>query len=535
MREIRRRSLRLGLALVALGLAGLSLVAGPLVGDQAPALPVLELGERPAFPLPAHLEQRDIAAGKLAHAELFEAGRKLFHTAYNGLDGVGMMRTVGGKPLHRFSIGPVGGGQPLPVSAQACGSCHRHPFPGGAGLAHTRVLFDPNQDGEPPFNARGTTSLFGNGVLQRLAEEMTEELLVLRDAAVTAAQASPGVPARRALVAKGVEFGEVVATADAQGAVTFDFAAVRGVSPDLVVRPLGWKGSVVTIRNFAVAAATFGMGMMGEEFVWRLPEEAGPDPDGDGVEREFSVGDFTAITIYNAALETPVEIGRLTEMGLVAPPGREALARVERGRELFARVGCASCHRPEMRLHDTVFEEPTTRGGGRYLDAFLASRDPDYDPARPARFDLLADAKPPRIEPHPDGGAIVRLYGDLKRHDMGRALADPAGPSVPLDASLAPLMAGEEPAFIGAGEFLTPELWGVADTGPWLHDDRAGTLHEAIWWHGEDSPPAIGEPGRSAGQEARDAYLALADGDQQALVTFLTSLRTFSPPRARER
>jgi CxxC motif-containing protein (DUF1111 family) len=81
---------------------------------------------------------------------------------------------------------------------------------------------------------------------------------------------------------------------------------------------------------------------------------------------------------------------------------------------------------------------------------------------------------------------------------------------------------------IGASEFLTPELWGVGSTGPWMHDDRAGTIAEAILLHGEDAPPAAGQAGRSEGQEARDAYKQLAADDQKAVVTFLKSLVAFS-------
>jgi di-heme oxidoreductase (putative peroxidase) len=487
---------------------------------------VIDLEEKPAFPLPKHLESKELAAMPID--KVFEAGAELFHTPYNGLDGVGMMRTVGGAPVKRFSTGPAGGGQPIPVSSQSCGSCHNRPFPTSAGFAHTRVFFDPDANGAPPFNPRATTSLFGDGVLQRLAEEMTEKLVASRDAAAKQAKAKPGTAVRKELRANGVDFGAVSATADAKGEVTFDVSQVRGVSPDLVVRPMGWKGNVTTVRNLTVAASNFGMGMMPEEFVWRLPEAAGSDPDADGVQREFSVGDITAITIYTAGQEAPKELASLSELGLVAPPDAAGRVRVERGRKLFAQVGCAKCHMPEMRLASTIFEEPTMRGGGYYLDRFLAGKDPDYDPARPVRMDLLKDSDAPRIEALPDGGAVVRLYGDLKRHEMGRQLADPAGPQVVLDASLAPLKQGDQAVTVAPTEFLTPELWGVSNTMPYLHDDRAGTLAEAITLHGEDSPPAPGEAGRSEAQESRDAYVKLSSEDKRDLVAFLKSLVTFS-------
>ena len=67
------------------------------------------------------------------------------------------------------------------------------------------------------------------------------------------------------------------------------------------------------------------------------------------------------------------------------------------------------------------------------------------------------------------------------------------------------------------------------NTGPWLHDGRAGTLAEAIALHGEDAPPAAGAPGRSEAQEARDAFMALAADERNAVTSFLKSLVTFSP------
>jgi CxxC motif-containing protein (DUF1111 family) len=112
---------------------------------------------------------------------------------------------------------------------------------------------------------------------------------------------------------------------------------------------------------------------------------------------------------------------------------------------------------------------------------------------------------------------------------MGRQLADPAGPQPAITGSAAPLMIDDAVVLIGADEYLTTELWGVGNTGPYLHDGRAAGLREAILWHGEDDPPAEGDLGRSEAQGSRDAFVALSPDDQEALLTFLRSLRTFSP------
>jgi hypothetical protein len=489
-------------------------------------LPVFELVERGNFPLAAHLESSDIAAGKHGFDELFEAGGDLFHTAFNGLDGVGIARRGDGSEVMRFGTpGPAGPG------AQSCGGCHGFPVESSAGLAHGHVAQDPDGDGAPPFNVRSVTSIFGNGLLQLLAQEMTVELQAQRAEAADAAVAAPGEKVRRELSSKGTSFGALSAMASSDGEVSFDLSALEGVDPDLVVRPLGWKGNLVTVRAFTVGPANGGLGMQPDELVWKNPASAeDPDLDGDGVGRELSVGDITAMTLYGAAQETPAELARLAALGFAAAPSAEQQAMVERGREVFTRIGCAECHRPELRLGQTLFEEPTAAGNGNYYDHDLAQRDPDYDPDRPVRFDLLTDAEPPRVEAHPEGGAVVRLYGDLKRHAMGRQLADPGGPTAAITSDFSPLEVDGEVVLIAPDSFLTAELWGVGNTGPWLHDGRAGSLREAILWHGEDEPVAVGAAGRSEAQASRDAFVVLSEEERTSLIGFLKSLITYSPP-----
>jgi cytochrome c peroxidase len=524
-------SLRLGTAACVVGL--LLAVARPGAAqeperEEGSRLPVIDLSGGPAFPLPAHLESSDIAAGAMSFEDLFAAGDALFHTAYVAEDGVGAFRLPKGGKVNRFSTFPPGGGAGA-ISSQSCVRCH---VGTASGPAQANVIGDPGGDGFPPFRARNATSLWGNGILQLLAQEMTEDLQAIRDETARAAR-QPGVRVERALESKGIRYGVIAAMTDSEGKVHFDLSDVEGVDPDLVVRPLGWKGTVPTVRVFTVGAAAGPMSLQAEELVWKLAEKGAPatDPDGDGVERELSVGDTTALVVYGSAQETPQSVEHLAELGLVAPPSEADRARIERGREVFNEVGCAVCHRPEMRLENTVFEEPTLRGNGHYYDDTLAAKDAGYDPKRPVRFDVLREAQEPRAEAHPEGGALLRLYGDLKRHRMGRQLAEVGGGSTPSRADFEDLVLDGRPVRVGPDEFLTPELWGVGNTGPWLHDGRAASLREAVVWHGEDEPPAVGKPGRSEAQESRDRFVALPAPDREALLTFLRSLRTFEPTR----
>ncbi|MCB9705656.1 MAG: hypothetical protein H6711_27570 [Myxococcales bacterium] len=90
---------------------------------------------------------------------------------------------------------------------------------------------------------------------------------------------------------------------------------------------------------------------------------------------------------------------------------------------------------------------------------------------------------------------LLPLYSDLLLHDMGPELAD-----------------GIVQGVAEGNEYRTPPLWGIAAVGPYLHDGRADTLRDAIVAHGGE------------GEGSRDAFLALDDARQAALITFLEAL-----------
>ncbi len=76
----------------------------------------------------------------------------------------------------------------------------------------------------------------------------------------------------------------------------------------------------------------------------------------------------------------------------------------------------------------------------------------------------------------------------------------------------------EEPSDSDGGstspsEWRTPPLWGVADSGPYLHDGRAATLADAIKLH--------------AGQATSSAnrFTSLSDVQQEEVIAFLNTLR----------
>ncbi|MDH3641777.1 MAG: hypothetical protein OES38_06755 [Gammaproteobacteria bacterium] len=122
----------------------------------------------------------------------------------------------------------------------------------------------------------------------------------------------------------------------------------------------------------------------------------------------------------------------------------------------------------------------------------------------------------------PSGGARVRAFTDLKRHNLNDAdynhfdneqisqgslvgFADPNTFIVP-----------PEPR--PTGEFLTRKLWDVGDTDPYGHRGDLTTMTEAINFHGGDA------------RVQRDAFFALPDHDRDAIIEFLKTLRSL-PPR----
>jgi hypothetical protein len=465
-------------------------------GDQAALLALVQSGE---------IEE----AFELA----FDTGDELFEVDFNAIDGVGA--NVGrGLRFSRVPRADLGGDgewkhhippRTTGPNASACNQCHSLPADDGAGTAASNVHRDPTHGGGmDAIIVRNTPSLFGSGALQRLAEEMTATLTRTRDAVAEKA-CHTGATASADLVAKGVTFGTIRATRTgaAQCDVTFDTSGVTGVASDLVVRPYQWKGSIATLRAFNRDAGHNELGMQAVELTGD-----GVDGDYDGVTDELTVGDLTTLTIYLAAQPRPTTKTELAALGLIPRLAREEAQAIQRGAVAFREVGCANCHRTQLRIDDPVFREPSASAD--YRDGtFPGGQDPvarGLDPAFPVSFDLTKDQPDNRIldddgnivyrlgsfRADASGGAVVELLGDLKRHDMGPGLAE-----------------GIDEVGTGAATFMTENLWGVASTAPYLHDGRATTLTEAILEHGGEA------------QAARDSFLALVDASQKDVLAYL--------------
>lgn len=266
-----------------------------------------------------HVDQDElrelVANGELREAfeEAFELGDELFATTFNALDGVGA--NVGqGQHFTRVPRADLNGpgewANHIPPratgpNADTCSACHNQPFEDGAGSAALNVHRDPLHSGDmDSFIQRNTPHLFAIGAVQRLSEEMTEELQSIFDGARDAT-CREGQPISQPLSTKGVDFGTITVTPPKTGPCTADTvgvttSGVNGVDADLIVRPFQWKGSKAFIRQFNRDASHDELGMQPMEIVGD-----GVDGDFDGIVDELTIGDQTALAVYLAAQPRP--------------------------------------------------------------------------------------------------------------------------------------------------------------------------------------------------------------------------------------
>ena len=202
----------------------------------------------------------------------------------------------------------------------------------------------------------------------------------------------------------------------------------------------------------------------------------GIDADGDNIVNEVGIGEVSALEIFVTTQETP----RQLRMG----------SQEKAGLKSFRRIGCTECHQPALRTEHSVL---------RYSFPEVPE-----DPSQNVFFAVDLTDKPAAFERSKQGGIVVPMFSDLKRHDMGDELAEEFHGASPRQNR----------------EFITAKLWGVADTAPYLHDGRALTLNEAILLHGGEAAAA------------RDAYHGLDDQKKNQVLRFLRTLRNPVSPNA---
>ena len=459
-----------------------------------------QIGERHA--LEKHIDQRDIEAGRVKFDDLLDIGEVIFAARWTKLEGQGRPAATGnGAPTKRDPSRDPGFIRTSGTDATSCADCHFQPTVGGAGgfVANVFVLaqiLDPvTESVSPEFsNERNTLGMNGSGAIEMLAREMTTDLIAVRESAKAQAKSS-GQSVTVPLVAKGVNFGSLIVSP--QGSV--NTSLVEGVDGDLIIKPFHQKGVVASLRVFTNNAYNHHHGMQPvERFGIGLRDNKGNlittnDFDEDGVADELTVGDITAATLFQAAMNTP---------GRVIPADPERRAAAQRGEGLFATIGCVQCHIPALPLNTRSFTEPNPFNPPGNLRV--------QDVPQAFTFDLTRDIPKPWLERATTGGAIVRAYTDLKRHVICDALD--------------PFFCNERVVQSGVptNQFLTRKLWDVGNTAPYGHRGDLTTITEAILHHAGDARPQ------------RASFESLSREQQAEIVEFLKQLQVLPNGSPRE-
>lgn len=177
---------------------------------------------------------------KRDRARSIRRGRQLCQRKFTGNQGQGPR--VSSDSTGNISQNPaLGAGL-----ADSCAACHGRPR-GAAGFGGD-VATRPD--------SRDAPHLFGLGLVEMLADEITSELRAIRDQAKADAKRRQRF-VRRSLRSKGISFGRIGASRD--GVV--DTSEVEGLNDDLRVRPFFHEGGTISIREFIVGAFKAEMGL----------------------------------------------------------------------------------------------------------------------------------------------------------------------------------------------------------------------------------------------------------------------------------
>ena len=379
--------------------------------------------------------------------------------------------------------------------SDSCAGCHGRPR-GAAGFGGDVVTRPDSRD---------APHLFGLGLMEMLADEITYALRRVRSQAVHLAGLTRE-PVTLPLVAKGVEYGVITATPGGD----VDTSGVVGVDPDLRIRPFFAQGGTISIREFVIGALNAEMGLQAWDPVLcaatdaQAPQrevspsgmvfdpdldtlerppacEPGADADNDGVTGEIDPALVDYLEFYLLNYFKPAT-GKMTQHAL-------------KGLRVMKRIGCTHCHRQSLVIeHDRRVADVETR----------------HDPAKGIFNRLFASAETlfetvddgeafPLRQPTGDSFVVENIFTDLKRHDLG-----PAFHERQYDGSL-------------VKSFMTEPLWGVGSTSPYGHDGRSITLEEVILRHGGEA------------RGSRDAFSQLSENRRRAVLEFLQALVLFPP------
>ncbi|HKR11644.1 MAG TPA: di-heme oxidoredictase family protein [Pyrinomonadaceae bacterium] len=422
-------------------------------------------------------------------------GRQIFQRKFLRSEGQGPITGEGDGKTDIQTDLAIGAGL-----ADSCASCHGLPR-GSAGFGGD-VVTRPD--------SRNAPHLFGLGIKEMLADEITDELRDIRRDAIEEARALRRNVTKtlRTSSRKGsIRYGTITARPD--GSV--DTSGVDGVDSDLRVRPFFLHGETISIREFLVGAFNAEMGLEANDPDLRNSEASGGQRvvtpagmvlDGRIDQIEQPPVNNTSHDADNDGVvnEIPTSIVDFMEFYLLhyfKPGTGEGSPEATSGRSSFTSLGCAACHIPDLTIDD---------------DRRVADVDTVFDSARGNPFNrLFATAIPsftalndgtgfPTLKRPNLGSFVVRnIFTDFKRHDLG-----PNFHEINFDGTI-------------RTQFLTMPLWGVGTSANYGHDGRSHDLMTVILRHGGEA------------QQSRDNFANASAATRRNLIAFLNTLILFPP------
>ena len=441
----------------------------------------LLLGERPM--IENHLDQKKINEYELE--EIIEHGKFLFEVSFNELDGLGRPETSGTTKTRPRRESPQNFNRISGPDANACVACHNLPRIGGGGDNSNNVFGlasdidfatlegsvgseDDSSSVLDITNERNTIGMFGAGLVELLAREITNDLLNIVKEAKDISMSENKI-VRSELISKGIDYGFI--EAHPNGFV--DRSNVDGIDSDLILRPFIQKGVIASLRDFSNISMNHHHGMQSEELAG-----FNSDLDRDGIVNELTEGDITAITIFQATLDFSDN---------VFSSNKEIKDAQLKGKEIFNNIGCASCHMPTLPLESLMFVEP---GPFNTENSTTLAESENT-------FVVNLEDYVSKLDKDENGNYLIPLWSDLKRHDMGSKLDNER-----------PLQKG-----VPTNYWLTKKLWGFYSEPPFLHHGRANLLNDVIEMHQGDA------------KISSDAYFDLDLNEQEYLIEFLKSFK----------
>lgn len=260
-------------------------------------------------------------------ARSIRRGRQLFQRKFTRAQGQG--------PRTDLSVGAG--------LVDSCAGCHGRPR-GSAGFGGDVVTRPDSRD---------APHLFGLGLQEMLADEITADLRAIR-AQAKASAASRHRNVTRNLTSKGISYGRIAARPNG----TVDTSDVEGVNAGLRVRPFFAQGGTISIREFVVGAFNAEMGLEGfdPDLAAALQPGGVVTPSGmrldgstDTIEQSPVPSTLVDGDMDGVANEIPVSLLDHMEFYLLnyfkAGTGQETYES-EHGRRVFREIGCAKCHVP---------------------------------------------------------------------------------------------------------------------------------------------------------------------------------------------